>query len=90
MNAFNHPAMQAMQAAYQTVNNNRTRPMCKEFYHDTTYDGLPLSLLMERDMDGFHLREIWSMDGNEITWVPRHIAGLMKAQAIAEMEKEES
>ena len=89
MNSATHPAMQAMRAAYQTV--NAARPKQGWFCRDVTYDGLALSLMFERDFDGLHLTEIQSQaDGTEINWIPHHIAGLIKAQALEEMAGEEA
>ena len=63
------------------------RPSKGEFWRETTYDGLDLSLLFERDEDGYHLREIWAASV-EIHWIPKHICCLIKAQALSEMEGE--
>lgn len=86
--ALSHPAMLQMKATHRVVDAHR--PRTGWFYRDITYDGLDLSLVFDRDSDGLHLTEIQAQsDGTELNWIPHHIAELIKARAMEEMNKEE-
>jgi hypothetical protein len=90
MNA-RHPAMQTfLQSGYtqamRVVDAARTR----EFQRNTTYDGLALVVTLEQDIDGLHLREVQAAaDGSDLSWFPKHICALIKAQVSAEISKED-
>jgi len=62
----------------------------REFQRETTYDGLELTVTLEQDIDGLHLREVQAAaDGSDLSWFPKHICALIKAQVSAEISKED-